>query len=259
MRSGSTASRIGRCSTGPRSGSSPPSHRSSRRGCGALLVGEASDPEGPEAPGLVVLDAAGEVESRTPGADRWLADLPDADLDAGRLPTAVRSVAVRARQPADRPGQVAMARVLSRNGAWVVLHGARLDTDGAQRVAVIVEPAHPARIYPLLMAAFGLTARERDVTRLVLQGASTAEIATELVVSAHTVQQHLKAIFSKTGVRSRRELVGRIFFAHYEPRLRDNERRVVLEKPVRGGPVPPPVITRSGKGTPAVPPAARSS
>ena len=38
----------------------------------------------------------------------------------------------------------------------------------ARRVAVIVEPAHPARIAPLLMSAYGLTEREQDVTRLVL-------------------------------------------------------------------------------------------
>jgi DNA-binding CsgD family transcriptional regulator len=103
-------------------------------------------------------------------------------------------------------------------------------------VAIIVEPAHPARIYPLLMSAYGLTERERDVTRLILQGSSTVQIAQELVVSAHTVQQHLKSIFEKTGVRSRRDLVAKIFFAHYEPRFRDNERRTVGDKPVRGGP-----------------------
>lgn len=204
----------------------------------ALLVGEATDPEVLDAPGLVVLGAGDEVESRTPGVDRWLAALPGADLDAGRLPTAVRSVATQAREPG--PGRVAMARVLSTRGTWVVLHGARLDGAVDGRVAVIVEPAHPARIYPLLMAAFGLTERERDVTRLVLQGASTGEIAEGLVVSTHTVQQHLKSIFEKTGVRSRRDLVGKVFFAHYEPRLRDNERRVTAQRPVRGGPASAP-------------------
>ncbi|HSH78325.1 MAG TPA: helix-turn-helix transcriptional regulator, partial [Herpetosiphonaceae bacterium] len=109
--------------------------------------------------------------------------------------------------------------------------------NGARRVAVIVEPAHPARISSLLMAAYGLTEREQEITRLVLQGASTAEIAEGLVVSAHTVQQHLKNIFDKTGVRSRRELVGNVFFSHYEPRLRDNEQRAVSGRPLRGGPL----------------------
>jgi hypothetical protein len=51
----------------------------------------------------------------------------------------------------DEPGEVALARVLTRSGRWVVLHGAMLVSDGQRRIAVIVEPAHPARIGPLLM------------------------------------------------------------------------------------------------------------
>jgi DNA-binding NarL/FixJ family response regulator len=48
---------------------------------------------------------------------------------------------------------------------------------------VIVEPAHPSRIAPLLMSAYGLTEREQQLTRLVLQGFSTIDIADHLVVS----------------------------------------------------------------------------
>jgi DNA-binding CsgD family transcriptional regulator len=206
----------------------------------ALLIGEAVDPEGPEAPGLLVLTDKGEVESATPGVERWLQALPDGDWDAGKLPSSVRAVAGRALRTAehpDEPGQVAVSRVLSRAGTWVVLHGACLVSGSARRVAVIVESAHPARIAPLLMSVYGLTEREQEVTRLVLQGNSTVEIAERLVVSAHTVQQHLKSIFDKTGVRSRRDLVGKVFFAHYEPRLRDNERRALAERPLRGGPL----------------------
>jgi DNA-binding CsgD family transcriptional regulator len=88
------------------------------------------------------------------------------------------------------------------------------------------------------MSAYGLTEREQEVTRLVLQGDSTAQAAERLVVSPHTIQQHLKSIFEKTGVRSRRDLVGKVFFSHYEPRVRDNESRVPAEKPLRGGPFP---------------------
>ena len=54
----------------------------------------------------------------------------------------------------------------------------------------------------MLVSAYRPTDSEQDVTRLVLQGASTAQIADELVVSTHTVQQHLKSVFDKTGVRS---------------------------------------------------------
>jgi DNA-binding CsgD family transcriptional regulator len=207
----------------------------------ALLVGEATDPEGPESPGLVVLTDTWEVESATLGVERWLSELPDGDWDVGRLPAAVYAVAGRALRTADgpdAPGEVAVAGVLSGSGTWVVLHGAALVADGARRVAVIVEPAHPARVSPLLMAAYGLTPREQEVTRFVLQGNSTAEIAERLTVSPHTVQQHLKRVFEKTGVRSRRDLVGKVFFTHYEPRVRDNERRMHASRPLRGGPLP---------------------
>lgn len=210
-----------------------------RRG---LLIGEAKDPDAPEAPGLLVLDSSWEIESLSPGVEHWLAELPDDDRKKiGKLPPAVLAVAGRALRTAeqpDSPGEVAFARVLSRSGQWIVLHGASLVSEGRRRVAVIIEPAHPARITPLLMAAYSLTDREQEITRLVLEGNSTAQIAERLVVSPHTVQEHLKNIFEKTGVRSRRDLVGKVFFSHYEPRLRDNEQRAAEGQPLRGGPMP---------------------
>ncbi len=205
----------------------------------SLFLGEATDPEGADAPGLIVVTGNWEIESATPGVERWLGELPDGDWAAGRLPSAVLAVAGQALRTAAFPdaGEVAVSRVMSRSGRWVVLHGTSLVSSTSRRVAVIVEPAHPGRIAPLLMAAYGLTEREQEVTRLVLQGESTTDIAERLVVSAHTVQQHLKSIFDKTGVRSRRGLVGKIFFAHYEPRVRDNEARALTGHPIRGGPL----------------------
>jgi DNA-binding CsgD family transcriptional regulator len=205
-----------------------------RRG---LLVGEATEPEQPGAPGLIVLTDEFEAESLTPGVEHWLRALPGGER-AGALPPAVMSVAGQALRTAsaEAPGEVAFARVLSSVGQWIVLHGAVLQTESRRRVAVIVEPAHPARISPLLMSAYALTDREQEIARLVLSGAGTGEIAVTLHISPHTVQHHFKAIFEKTGVRSRRELVAKVFFAHYEPRLRDNEQRALHGRPLRGGP-----------------------
>ncbi len=206
-----------------------------RRG---LLVGEATEPEQPGAPGLVVMSDGFETESLTPGIELWLQRLPGGERAPDRLPQAALSVAGQALRSADTevPGEVAFARVLDKDGRWIVLHGAVLQTDARRRVAVIVEPAHPARISPLLMAAYGLSDREQEIARQVLAGAATAEIAGTLHISPHTVQQHLKRIFEKTGVRSRRELVAKVFFTHYEPRLRDNELRALDGRALRGGP-----------------------
>ncbi|MDQ4072400.1 MAG: LuxR family transcriptional regulator, partial [Actinomycetota bacterium] len=93
---------------------SAPFAEGARRG---LLIGEASDPEAPEAPGLVVLNEDWDVESLTPGAEDWLAELPDGDWRGQRkLPPSVLAVAGRAVGTADgesAPGEVAFARVLS--------------------------------------------------------------------------------------------------------------------------------------------------
>ena len=217
---------------------SPHLAEGARRG---LLFGEAADPELPESPGIVVLREDWSIESLTPGVERWLCDLPDSTWERhGALPPAVIAVASRALRTAqgpDAPGEVALSRVLARCGQWVVLHGATLVTSQERRVAIIVEPAHPVRIASLLMAAYGLTEREQDVTRLVLQGLSTNDIARRIEVQPQTIQQHLKSVFDKTGLHSRRELVSRIFFSHYEPRLRDNEQRAMAGRPLRGGPL----------------------
>lgn len=132
-----------------------------------------------------------------------------------------------------------MARVRAGSGRWFLLHGTRMALPEGTRAAVIIEPVARARIATVLMAAYGLTPREREITRLVLQGLATAKIAEALVISPVTVQQHLKSIFAKTGVHSRRDLVCTVFHDHYELRVRDNEDRRVAALPARGGPVSP--------------------
>jgi DNA-binding CsgD family transcriptional regulator len=77
----------------------------------------------------------------------------------------------------------------------------------------------PAELAPLIAEAYGLTRRERVVTQLVAQGLATDAIGRRLHLSPYTVQDHLKSIFEKVGVGTRGELVARLFFDHYAPRL----------------------------------------
>jgi DNA-binding CsgD family transcriptional regulator len=105
-------------------------------------------------------------------------------------------------------------RVPTVDGPWLSLHASRLGAGaGLGPIAVVVEVAAAQATAPVLLIAHGLTAREAEVARLVLRGLSTTAIADSLHISANTVQDHLKAVFDKTGVRSRRDLVGHFLAA----------------------------------------------
>jgi DNA-binding CsgD family transcriptional regulator len=185
----------------------------------ALLVTTQLPDELPDGPGLVVLDHRGQVESVTAAALRWIEELVEPPHQSP-LPMVVGAVAARARragEDGDNADASARARASTRSGRWLVVHAMRMHGGGEGRIAVIIEPAHPHELAPLIVAAYGLSDRERHVTQLVLQGAATDQIARRLHISPLTVQDHLKQIFDKTGVRSRRELVTKICFDHYWP------------------------------------------
>ncbi len=96
-------------------------------------------------------------------------------------------------------------------GRWLSLRAAPLSgPDGHSDTVVTIDATPRTALSRLALAAHGLTAREEDVTLLVLQGASTHSIATALNLSPHTVQDHLKKIFAKVGVTSRRDLTARL-------------------------------------------------
>jgi DNA-binding CsgD family transcriptional regulator/GAF domain-containing protein len=187
----------------------------------AILLAAIPTADEPDAPGLILLAPGGKVEAITPAAERWLSLLIAAAPAEGDLPAVVNGVAYRALLTArgGSPGVGARARVPTSWGTWLVVHGSVVGDPADGRTAVILEAARSPEMAPLIVAAHGLTTREREVTQLVLHGLSTAEIAERLHLSEYTVQDHLKAIFEKVGVRSRRELVAQIFFRHYVPRL----------------------------------------
>jgi DNA-binding CsgD family transcriptional regulator len=81
-----------------------------------------------------------------------------------------------------------------------------------------------------------MTEREQESRGWCSRATRTSQVAQRLAVSPHSVQEHLKNVFDKTGVRSRRDLVGKVFFSHDEPRLRDNERWAIDSLPLRRRP-----------------------
>lgn len=155
-------------------------------------------------PGVAVVGADDKVASATPSAYEWMRLLgPVADPVGERDPTAtVWNIAHLAR----RAGGQALSRVPTRDGR-IALHGQLLEGPEPGAVAVTVQPAAGRLLLPTVSVWYGITTRERTVMREVLQGLPTKHIARRLDLSPHTVNDHLEAIYRKTGVNSREELL----------------------------------------------------
>ncbi len=183
----------------------------------ALLLDAAQ--AGADDVGLLTLDADDGLLVSNPAADRWLDELGTGDRAGARLPLVIPAVARQARAVGDptTPAPLpARARTRTPSGRWLIVRGSLMG-DGS--VAVLLEAARPAEMAPLMADAYGFTDTERRVTELVAQGLSTKQVAGRLHVSAFTVQDHLKSIFTKSGTGSRGELIARLFFDHHAATL----------------------------------------
>ena len=191
----------------------------------ALLLGTTTGSDVPNEPGLLLLAEDLSVVAITPIAERWLSEVAEPDWSRKKaLPSAIFGVVARL-QEIERNNEIytdllPKVRLRTASGHWLVLHASRLSGPSAQgQIAVIFEVARPAEIAPLIVQAYDLSKRESEIMQSVLRGLSTEEISTTFQISSNTVQDHLKSIFDKVGVHSRRELVGQLFTQQYQPRL----------------------------------------
>ena len=202
------------------------------------LLRESASGDSPEAPGLLVFDQQGVLESFNDQAEAWLGELPPpiaADRVAAErigsgvpIPTEIRTVVGLARAIAAGVERgVARARLRSRRGRWLVIHGFPLrgPRDAASQTAVVIEPAKASEVAPIIVEAYDLGPREQQITQMIARGLATAEIAQRLCLSQHTVRDYVKSVFDKVGVSSRGELVARLFAEHYAEPLHDSVAR----------------------------------
>ncbi|MFJ6516211.1 response regulator transcription factor [Streptomyces sp. NPDC091406] len=190
-------------------------------------------PDAPHGPGLLLFDPNGALLSVNDDALTYLDALPEGPAVPSpqgiRVPAWIQATAMKARAVAqERVGGQARARVRNRAGRWLVAHASCLrEADGGLGAsAVVIEPAKPSEIVPLIVDAYELTDRETEVTQYIAQGLPTGEIAARLHLSPHTVRDHIKAVFEKVGASSRGELVGKLFTEHYAPAAEERMTRV---------------------------------
>jgi DNA-binding CsgD family transcriptional regulator len=157
-------------------------------------------------PAIVVLSAQGELRSATPEARQWRERLDE--IEQGRFMVIMR---IMARGVLSSASGGFRARIRDGRGQWALMQASTLMGGGEDdQIAVTIAPAAGEQLIGLLLTAYGLSPREREVCREVIAGHPTAQIAQHLYVTPNTVQDHLKSVFAKMGVRSRGELVARL-------------------------------------------------
>jgi DNA-binding CsgD family transcriptional regulator len=183
---------------GPRLGSALRRH--------AMQVSDAAVAD-PNPPGVVVLDEDLRPLSWTAGALPWIDVLPSGEpyATSGMLPTVVYPAAALARSGGPAFGARALVRAL--DGRWVMIEAARLEGERDGEIAVTLRSATANETFDLLCRIYALSEREQDVVALLVAGLDTRAITERLFISPHTVQDHLKSVFEKIDVHSRRELL----------------------------------------------------
>ncbi len=137
------------------------------------------------------------------------------------LPAPLLAVAAAARhRPAsDSSNPYAHVRIRAGSGRWLKISASALGDASEGRVRVVLEPPTQIEIAPVIVQAYGLTAREREVAALVLRGSRREEIAGILRIAPGTVHDHLESIYEKVRVNGRQEFIGKVFRDHFEPHL----------------------------------------
>ena len=104
----------------------------------------------------------------------------------------------------DRPS--AMAALIAAESAFDGFGAARWRDEAVRELRALGHRVRrPAR--DATQGGLGpLTAREREIAGLVAAGRTNREVAEQLVLSAKTIEAHLRNIYAKLGVRSRVEL-----------------------------------------------------
>jgi DNA-binding CsgD family transcriptional regulator len=180
----------------------------------------------PDAPGVIELDAAGGLIRASSSAEPLLAELSGGTVEAGVRCSAIHTIASATKSTIAKVGAAGKVTLPSSvvktpAGGWLVLHGGLLGAPRSGEVAIFIQRAHPTLVAPLLLKAYGLTPREQEVAQLMLRGASTIQAAQRLAISPHTIGDHLKSIFEKTGARTRGELSATLFFGEHLPRIQE--------------------------------------
>jgi DNA-binding CsgD family transcriptional regulator len=203
------------------------------RRCQALTFTSPAAPHrGDTGPVALTLGDDLRILFRTAASQAWLDVLLPPQPDERAVPASVYNVAAQLlAAEAGIDDHPASARTHLADGFWLTLRAARLAAEATSRpaaaglpaagpavrttagapatIVVTIEEASASERLEVFGRACGLTARERELLGVLATGGDTRAIARQLRLSEHTVQDHLKSIFAKTGCRDRVAVLAR--------------------------------------------------
>lgn len=183
-----------------------------RRAQAHTFVAHTPDP-GLDGPAVLVLGPDLRVRTQTRAAEEALHRLNPPDEAIPAIPAAAYNVAAAlVAHEQGVPVGPPWSRVHLGLGRWLTLRASRLSRDGTADgdIAVSIAVSTPAERREVFALAHGLSPREREVLAELATGADTRTLARRLVVSEHTVNDHVKAVLAKTGAPNRQALLSRI-------------------------------------------------
>jgi DNA-binding CsgD family transcriptional regulator len=176
------------------------------RSCIARTFAESAEHPRATGPAVIVLGADLVVRNQTDDAAAALFRLLPPDEPMTPIPAAAYNIgAALIAQEQGIPVGEPWSRVHLGANRWVTVRASRLGAD----IAVSIEPSTPAERMDLFARAHGLSARESEVLTLLAVGLDSREIAGQLFLSEHTVNDHVKAALAKAGARTRQVLLAR--------------------------------------------------
>ena len=192
---------------------------SALRHCQARTFVEPSTPHRSDAgPVVLMLDDGLQITSRTAASQAWLEVLLPPEPDEQAIPASVYNVAAQLLAAEngidDHPAYV---RTHLAGGFWLTLRAARLSSGErpgapAERGATLSSPSRrrpPPSASTCSVAPSASAAREHELLGLLAAGSDTRAMARQMSLSEHTIQDHLKSIFAKTGARDRVTVLSR--------------------------------------------------
>ncbi|GAE28798.1 helix-turn-helix transcriptional regulator [Halalkalibacter hemicellulosilyticus] len=162
---------------------------------------------------IMILSDTFELLSANEAAHSLLSSLREQEqLEGDLLPRPIETLCSKIKASSTSKGDQKYEQhsvsIPTAHGQLLSLHVTQLTGEKfSKQYAVISQQTKPFERLSYTLLYYGLTQREIQIVEQIFNGHTTKEIASRLYISVHTVQDHLKSIFAKINVHSRRELL----------------------------------------------------